>query len=110
MEHVDLVKNEWLAGLQHVVARIYLNTDLELQSSEREKWEHLVRVPLTDRVSGDVVDPRQQPEKFFERLHDLLSGDYLFATAVHEEEECPYHERLVVPIERPESTRQAQPA
>lgn len=110
MEHVDLVKNEWLAGFQHVVARIYLNGGFDMQSNEREKWEHLLHAPLLDRKSGDVVDPEREPEAFFERLHDLLSGDYLFATAVHDEDECPYHPNLVVPIEGPETARQAQPA
>src|SRR6266540_3996580 len=105
MQHVDLVKNEWLAGFQHVVARIYLNGDVKLESNEREKWEHLVRRPLTDRRSGRVIDPNQEPGEFFERLHDLLSGDYLFATEVHDDDECPYHQRLVVPIARPEEAR-----
>jgi hypothetical protein len=110
MQHVDLVKNEWLAGFQHVVARVYLNGDFDLESNEREKWAHLFRAPLRDRRSGEVIDPTQQPQEFFERLHELLSGDYLFATTVHEEDECPYQERLVVPIGAPEAAHEAQPA
>src|SRR5947209_6512425 len=110
MEHVDLVKNEWLAGFQHVVARIYLNGTLDLKSSEPEKWEHLLHVPLTDHDSGEVIDPARDPDTFFDRLHHLLSGDYLFATDVHDEARCPYQAHLVVPIGAPDASREAQPA
>jgi hypothetical protein len=108
MEHVDLVKNEWLAGFQHVVARVYLSGGLTLDSSEQEKWEHLLHAPRLNPASGESVDPEREPDLFFERLHQLLAGDFLFATEVHDEGECPYQDRLVVPLAPPDAAREAQ--
>jgi hypothetical protein len=110
VQHVDLVKNEWLAGFQHVVARIYLDNSLRLESSEPEKWGHLLETVLRDRESGATIDPSEDPHEFFMQLHRLLPGDYLFATEMHDDGECPYHDRMVVPIGRPEDARQAQHA
>jgi hypothetical protein len=112
MQHVDLVKNEWLAGFQHVVARVYRDngTSLRLDSPEPDKWEHLLHTELVDRGSGDTIDPDAQPDEFFTRMHLLVAGDYLFATTPHEDHDCPYEASLVVPIERPEAaSHDAQP-
>lgn len=103
-QHVDLVKNEWLAGFQHVVARIYLEgRQLRLDSPDPDRWEHLIHQPQVDRATGDQVDPDSSGPEFFERLHTLLAGDYLFATEAHLEDDCPFQHELVVPI------RPAQP-
>ena len=96
--HVDLVKNEWLAGFQHVAARIYQDDGrLRMESGEPEKWQHLIGLPLRDREQGRTIDPRERPNEFFDRLHALIAGDYLFATEPHDEADCPYRE-IVVPI------------
>jgi hypothetical protein len=108
--HVDIVKNEWLAGFQHVVARVtYADDVVRIDTEDPERWEPIIRRPFTDRESGEQFGPEHGPE-FVLRLHQQIRGDYLFATELHDESNCPYHERLVVPIEHSEPQRELQPA
>lgn len=98
VRHVDIVKNEWLAGFQVVVARLRLDHGkLELRADDPEKWEEIVWRPVYDRESGEEIGP-DRAEEFFSRLHERMSGDYLFATVPHDEGDCPFHNSLVVPI------------
>lgn len=88
--HIDLVKNEWLAGYQVVVARVSLgSTGLQVDASD-PSWEQVVRRPV------DGLDPDADPASFFEHLPTLIHGTYLFATEPHGEDDCPYHDHLVV--------------
>jgi hypothetical protein len=98
VRHVDIVKNEWLAGFQTVVARLALDEGkLQLDAQDPAKWEPIVWRVVVDRETGEEIGP-DRAEDFFARLHERLNGDYLFATTPHDERECPYHGQLVVPI------------
>lgn len=91
MTHVDIVKNEWLAGYQLLVARLWTEDgDLRIkQISDAEPWSE-----NTVRSFAERVDP----ETLIATLHEHIAGDYLFATEPHDEADCPYaHER--VPLE-----------
>lgn len=102
MRHVDVVKNEWLAGFQHVVARVFVEGDVvRVDAEDSDRWEPVILRSFVARGSGDEIGPDRGPE-FVERLHELLRGDYLFATELHDEDACPFHERLVIPIEHVE--------
>lgn len=102
MRHVDVVKNEWLAGFQHLVARVYVEDDaIQLEASDHDLWANIVLRAHVDRETGEEITPDQGPE-FVDRLHVVLSGDYLFATEPHDDSECPFHGQLVIPIARVE--------
>lgn len=59
MPHVDVVKNEWLAGYQHVVARVFSDGDsVQVDTSDRDRWEPIILRPFVDRESGEEVTPR----------------------------------------------------
>ncbi len=91
--HVDLVKNEWLAGYQVVVARARLGSHgLEIEASE-PTWEEILRRPFGG------IDPRTQPEAFLTGLADHVNGTYLFATTPHPDTECPFHDGALVRIQ-----------
>jgi hypothetical protein len=106
VRHVDIVKNEWLAGYQMVVARVLLEDGaVRVDTSDPDVWDPIVLRPVVDRESGDEIGP-DQAEHFFARLHERLTGDYLFATEPHDEKSCPFHGQLVMPIEPTARARQ----
>jgi hypothetical protein len=90
--HVDIVKNEWLAGYQNVVARLYLDDDGKLHvDAADETWEETVLRP----VGG--LDPKRDPEEFLRHLADYIHGSYLFATEVHDADRCEFS-NMVIPL------------
>jgi hypothetical protein len=106
MEHVDVVKNEWLAGYQVVVARLRLEDgDLKIEPDE-PVWTSVVQQPFRSRETGKQLTPNS-PQEFFYGLHEAMAGDYLFATPPHDEAECPYH-AMLVRLESADPSRQAQ--
>src|SRR5215216_6256300 len=92
-QHVDVVKNEWLAGFQHMVARVTLDETgkVAVQTAD-EAWREIVLRPVGD------VDPERDPEAFLHNLAGAIHGTYLFATDVHDDANCPFARDLVVPI------------
>ena len=87
MYHVDLVKNEWMVGLQYQIARVALDSmgKIEIRGDDPARW----RASLL-RTVGDI-DPTKDPEAFLAALPERLHGDYLFATEPHDERDCPFH-------------------
>jgi hypothetical protein len=108
MPHVDIVKNEWLAGFQHVVARVFIDANgaVRVDTDAPERWEPIILRHLPADASDGEIGLNNGPE-FVSKLHDQIHGDYLFATPLHDESECPFHERLVLPIEHVETQRPA---
>jgi hypothetical protein len=99
VRHVDVVKNEWLAGFQHVVARVFLDDgEVHVDAEDPDRWQSIVLRTYVDRESGEEIGP-DRGEDFLARLHEHMRGDYLFATALHDGPACPYHDRLVVPLQ-----------
>ena len=103
--HVDVVKNEWLAGFQHPVARLFLddNSRKIRVEADDQAWVEIALRPIAG------LHPDEHPEEFLELLADHLHGTYLFATHPHDEGACPYHD-VVVPIHSVDASRQPQPA
>lgn len=89
--HVDVIKNEWLAGYQLVVARVSSGElGLHVDAPDQE-WIELVRRYRDEQgVRDDAA--------FMESLHERMNGDYLFATPAHPVDECPFP-RPVIPLE-----------
>lgn len=109
--HVDVVKNEWLAGYQVVVARLsVIDGRIEVDSPQPDRWRAFLLRPLVDVKSGESLYPEKDPEHFLEALSVHVNGTYLFATEVHSVEECPY-EGVVVPMQavslRPRASQSA---
>lgn len=97
--HVDLVKNEWLAGFQHVVARVWADAGrVEIESPEPETWEAVVLRPLQVAERVEPVFAEKEPEEFVRLLPEAIHGTYLFATSVHPDEACPFLHHPVIPI------------
>jgi len=96
--HVDLVKNEWLAGLQYVAARVSLDSDhIEVDTGDPELWEPIVLRPIRDEKGQEIL-AEKEPQEFLSALAEHIRGTYLFATQPHTEEECSFR-HLVVSIE-----------
>lgn len=102
MLHVDLVKNEWLAGWQLAVAKASVNAGgIHVDATEGPTdWELVLLRPFLDSETGDVLDPEKEPDRFLERVHTAIHGTYLFATDAHELGECPFEKDPVQPIRR----------
>jgi len=80
MTHVDVVKNEWLAGYHVVVARVYdADGDPKFDTVDKA-WEELLSGFL-QRGNGSLD---------LDSLHNRLHGDYVFATEPHDEADCPF--------------------
>lgn len=94
--HVDVIKNEWLAGFQYVAARVTLDDDhLSFESGEPDVWEKIVWRPLEDAESGDLVYPEKDPHHFLDLLPANIHGSYLWATTPHEVGECKFDHVVV---------------
>ena len=86
--HVDVVKNEWLAGYQVVVARVReAETGPEVDAGE-PAWREFVL-----RFVDEAGDSSQ-----LGLLHDKMRGDYVFATEPHDEAACPFNGGLLIPL------------
>jgi len=93
-EHVDVIINEPLAGLQHLLAKVGMNPagELELQlppgseASESNTWAY-----LRSRVD---FEPEKAPREFLEALYSEIDGTYVCATLVHDEASCIFKGRL----------------
>jgi hypothetical protein len=93
-KHVDLVKNEWSAGMQ-----IRLVTALDADGGPQlanitPGWEDLLARPLKD-VNGTTVYIGKES---LDVLPRLFRSEYVFATEVHEESECPFRWGAVLPM------------
>lgn len=93
--HVDVIKNEWLAGVQFVVAKVlFVHGGLHVESAEPAVWEPIVLRPYVLR--GEELHAEKDPEAFLEGLADVMNGTYLFATRPHSPHECAWE----LPVER----------
>ncbi len=107
--HVDVVKNEWLAGFQHVVARVWVDAgQVVIDSPDPDTWVPILERPLPDRSTGELVYAEKDPDAFVGLLADKLRGTYLFATEPHAEEECPFLHHPVIPTKSVEESRKLQ--
>jgi hypothetical protein len=81
--HVDIVKNDWLAGLQYPLATLTLGEEgqVAVNAQHPERWDALIK---EINASGD-------PESALANLHIRYAGSHLFATPRHEETDCPFH-------------------
>jgi hypothetical protein len=80
--HVDIVKNDWLAGLQYPLATLKLDEGiLSVDAQHPERWQNLV----------DEIMAASDPAAALADLHNRRHGSVLYATKPHDEGQCPFH-------------------
>jgi hypothetical protein len=86
--HVDIIRNEPLAGSSYRLARVSRNGDPGLQvEAFGETDEDIMWAYLCSRVQSD---PGQEPDAFLQALRDAIDSTYVSATRVHEDDECEF--------------------
>ena len=61
--HVDLVKNEWLAGFQHVVARLRVENGAVLVDASKPIYKQVALRPFLDYETREPVSPERDPDR-----------------------------------------------
>ncbi len=98
--HVDIVKNEWLAGFQVLVAQVREGIGgLVVESAEPETWAPVVLgSPVREPETGELVEAEKEPGRFLQLLSRAIHSAYLFATDAHADDRCPFVHRPLIPI------------
>jgi hypothetical protein len=95
-QHVDVVKVDWGKGTQTRVAKVYATEDdIKVDGG----YDDVIRRPYTDRETGKRLDPTVDPERFVEQLHTVMSGSYLAATELHDDDMCLFREEETLALE-----------
>jgi hypothetical protein len=98
--HVDAVKVDWGKGTQTRVAQVYATSDdIKVDGG----YDDVIRRPYTDRESGKRLEPNTDPERFVEQLHTVMSGSYLIATELHDDDTCIFREEDTLALESAET-------
>jgi len=91
--HVDVIKNEWAAGIQYPVAAVHVSKgEVQVEAGDPEGWRETVLRTVSD------VSPKRVRD-FLDALHTRLNGSYLFTTEPHDDRACPYRESPVAYIQ-----------
>ena len=94
--HVDVVKVDWGKGTQTRVAQVYAaDDDIKVDGG----YDDVIRRPYTDRESGKLLEPSADPERFVQQLHTVMSGSYLAATELHDDDTCLFREEETLALE-----------
>jgi hypothetical protein len=87
--HVDIIRNEPLAGSSFVLAQVtleasgsHLKIETHDHTDEDAMWSY-----LQSRVR---LDPVKEPKEFLHALPKAIDTTYVTASQVHDEAECPY--------------------
>jgi hypothetical protein len=95
-EHVDIVRNEWTAGIQVRLAEVVCDQGtLRLEAASPE-WEDLLSRPLADPSGGAPVVPADDPERGIWAIIATYTGDMVFATDMHSSEKCPFGRGAII--------------
>jgi hypothetical protein len=81
--HVDIVKNDWAAGLQYPLATFKLDDagNVSVDTRRPDGWQDLLHEITSSPDPGNALSG----------LHMKMNGSYLFATPLHEDADCPFH-------------------
>lgn len=100
--HVDVLRNEWTAGVQRRVAKLAVNgSGIEVTANDDAPgWTEKLLQPLREPTTGDWLIPEKAPKEFLDVLvSDLSSGSYLVAIGPHDDDLCPVPKDGVVEME-----------
>jgi hypothetical protein len=88
--HVDVVQNEWSAGLQVRVACVEAVADhVELRYAEPQYQD------LLQSADTDGTLEKSQPAEAFAILSRAYNNSYFFVTDPHDDRTCPYNQGVV---------------
>lgn len=99
--HVDIIRNDWHAGHQTLVARAFVrdSTFVLEPLDDNKDWIEVVSRPFISLSVGRELYPEKDPELFIANLHEAMHGSYLFATEAHESFDCEYVEHIsTIPV------------
>jgi hypothetical protein len=103
--HVDVLRNDWLGGEQHPVARLYVaGGNLKIDSPDSARWRPVIEEVLADHLR------EQSPEEILDQLPRVFQGSFLVATPPHADSECSYRGWSPARIESVSSEHQAAAA
>jgi hypothetical protein len=97
--HIDLVRNDFKAGTQSAVARVYLSEDsygLIVKDTAGQHYENNIFDALGEQAKGPAAT-------IVDALARLFKGPYLVASDPHGDQECPFAEGPL-PMEQVEVT------
>src|SRR5437763_1594247 len=87
--HVDILKNDWAAGVQRRVAVFGVNgAGVVLEDGWDKEWAEKLLHPLPDMVTGEMLDPAAAPKEWLESLARSIQGSYLVAEGPHRTDAC----------------------
>ncbi len=90
--HIDLVENHWATAYQERVARVVLDSE-HLQVDADPHWQELVLGVLARTGLAEGSEPALRA------LAERFKSDYVFATALHTDDECPFAEAKRIPVQ-----------
>src|SRR5580658_5975074 len=99
VRHVDIISNDPLAGTEQILARVWMNGGPRLElmmapdanADEAFMWSY-----LESRVQ---IDPKVDPIAFLDALPQAIDATYVFASPVHETDECPFPDALSLSVQ-----------
>lgn len=97
MLHVEILRNEWSAGRQRVVARLVVNGSGDVVFDAPDEWISVVPESFRDPESGNQIG-LHDGTRYLTALHRYLNGDYIFATEAHEEGQCEFTVGAEIPL------------
>jgi hypothetical protein len=99
-QHVDIVRVDWGKGTQTRVAQVQAcDDDIKVDGD----YDEVIRRPYTDREGGKLLTPSSDPKRFVEQLHTVMSGSYLAATPLHDDDACLFLEDETIALESAET-------
>lgn len=89
VRHVDIFSNDPLSGSEQLIARVWMNggPDLELRMGKGGGDPAFMWSYLDSRVH---IDRKKDPVAFLNALPSAIDATYVFASPVHEDDECPF--------------------
>jgi hypothetical protein len=101
--HVDIIENQWSAGYQQRVARVWV-ADAHVEVEGDDHWFNLVHQVMEHSGAGS-------PEADLDAIAEHFKGDYAHATVPHGDDACPFAGGDRLPFEAESSrTREAHAA
>jgi len=91
-EHVDVVQVDWGKGTQTKVARVHADSKGVWVDTTKDALTEIVLRAYTDRETGQVLTPEDNPNRFVARLHTVMNGSFLVATELHMDSDCLFRE------------------
>jgi hypothetical protein len=99
--HVDIVRNEWLAGFQTRIAFVSQDGTGGLRVTAGDPaWRDILDRPVPDiHHPGTLVYPvKESASEALDVLVAAYQSPYVFATSVHSDDECPFLHGEVIPM------------